>query len=118
MMVGIVLVVIAAIRMVFRWRPWPLYEQTIDTAALGVSTVDERFATKMWAYCRYKNGHRLITGGSSEAIASRLQLAVINPPAPLLNILVSNFHSQFGRILQTASVDELIRRLREKGREG
>jgi phospholipid transport system substrate-binding protein len=29
--------------------------------------------------------------------------------------LVSNFHSQFGRILQTASVDELMRRLREKG---
>ncbi len=32
--------------------------------------------------------------------------------------LVSNFHSQFGRILQTASVDELMRRLREKGKEG
>jgi phospholipid transport system substrate-binding protein len=32
--------------------------------------------------------------------------------------LVSNFHSQFGRILQTASVDELMRRLREKGTEG
>ncbi|MGE5305425.1 MAG: ABC transporter substrate-binding protein, partial [Alphaproteobacteria bacterium] len=32
--------------------------------------------------------------------------------------LVSNFHSQFGRILQTASVDELMRRLREKGIEG
>ncbi len=31
--------------------------------------------------------------------------------------LVSNFHSQFGRILQTASVDELMRRLREKGTE-
>jgi phospholipid transport system substrate-binding protein len=29
--------------------------------------------------------------------------------------LVSNFHSQFGRILQTAPVDELMRRLREKG---
>jgi phospholipid transport system substrate-binding protein len=29
--------------------------------------------------------------------------------------LVSNFHSQFGRILQTASVDELMRRLRAKG---
>jgi phospholipid transport system substrate-binding protein len=29
--------------------------------------------------------------------------------------LVSNFHSQFGRILQAASVDELMRRLREKG---
>jgi phospholipid transport system substrate-binding protein len=29
--------------------------------------------------------------------------------------LVSNFHSQFGRILQTASMDELMRRLREKG---
>ncbi|MGE5304500.1 MAG: ABC transporter substrate-binding protein [Alphaproteobacteria bacterium] len=29
--------------------------------------------------------------------------------------LVSNFHSQFGRILQKASVDELIRRLRTKG---
>ena len=32
--------------------------------------------------------------------------------------LVSNFHSQFSRILQTASVDELMRRLREKAREG
>lgn len=32
--------------------------------------------------------------------------------------LVSNFHSQFGRILQTASVDELMRRLREKGTQG
>ena len=31
--------------------------------------------------------------------------------------LVSNFHSQFGRILQTASVDELMRRLRAKGTE-
>lgn len=31
--------------------------------------------------------------------------------------LVSNFHSQFGRILRTASVDELIRRLRAKGTE-
>jgi phospholipid transport system substrate-binding protein len=31
--------------------------------------------------------------------------------------IVSNFHSQFGRILQTASVDELIRRLRAKGTE-
>ncbi len=31
--------------------------------------------------------------------------------------LVSNFHAQFGRILQTASVDELMRRLREKGTE-
>lgn len=29
--------------------------------------------------------------------------------------LVSNFRSQFGRILQTASMDELMRRLREKG---
>jgi len=32
--------------------------------------------------------------------------------------LVSNFHSQFGRILQTASMDELMRRLREKGTRG
>jgi phospholipid transport system substrate-binding protein len=32
--------------------------------------------------------------------------------------LVSNFHSQFGRILQTASVDELMRRLRQKGAQG
>lgn len=32
--------------------------------------------------------------------------------------LVSNFHSQFARILQTASVDEVMRRLREKGSEG
>jgi phospholipid transport system substrate-binding protein len=32
--------------------------------------------------------------------------------------LVSNFHSQFGRILQTVSVDELMRRLREKGSAG
>jgi phospholipid transport system substrate-binding protein len=31
--------------------------------------------------------------------------------------LVSNFHSQFGRILRTASVDELMRRLRAKGTE-
>lgn len=31
--------------------------------------------------------------------------------------LVSNFHSQFGRILRKASVDELMRRLREKGTE-
>ncbi len=31
--------------------------------------------------------------------------------------LVSNFHSQFGRVLQTASIDELMRRLREKGIE-
>ena len=31
--------------------------------------------------------------------------------------LVSNFHSQFGRILQTASMDELMRRLRAKGTE-
>ncbi len=31
--------------------------------------------------------------------------------------LVSNFHSQFGRILQTGSVDELMRRLRAKGME-
>ena len=31
--------------------------------------------------------------------------------------LVSNFHAQFSRILQTASVDELMRRLREKGTE-
>jgi phospholipid transport system substrate-binding protein len=32
--------------------------------------------------------------------------------------LVSNFRSQFGRILQTASMDELMRRLREKGTRG
>jgi phospholipid transport system substrate-binding protein len=32
--------------------------------------------------------------------------------------LVSNFNSQFGRILQTASMDELMRRLREKGTQG
>ena len=32
--------------------------------------------------------------------------------------LVSNFHSQFGRILRTASMDELMRRLREKGTQG
>jgi len=31
--------------------------------------------------------------------------------------LVSNFRSQFGRVLQTASVDELMRRLRAKGAE-
>ncbi len=31
--------------------------------------------------------------------------------------LVSNFHAQFGRILQTASVDELMRKLRAKGTE-
>ncbi len=31
--------------------------------------------------------------------------------------LVSNFRSQFGRVLQTASVDELMRRLRAKGME-
>ncbi len=31
--------------------------------------------------------------------------------------LVSNFRSQFGRVLQTASIDELMRRLREKGTE-
>jgi phospholipid transport system substrate-binding protein len=31
--------------------------------------------------------------------------------------LVSNFHSQFGRILQTASMDDLMKRLREKGTE-
>lgn len=31
--------------------------------------------------------------------------------------LVSNFHSQFGRVLQTASVDELMIRLRAKGIE-
>ncbi len=29
--------------------------------------------------------------------------------------LVSNFHSQFGRILQTESMDDLMNRLREKG---
>jgi phospholipid transport system substrate-binding protein len=29
--------------------------------------------------------------------------------------LVSSFRSQFGRILKTASMDELMRRLREKG---
>jgi phospholipid transport system substrate-binding protein len=32
--------------------------------------------------------------------------------------LVSNFRSQFGRILQTASIDELMRRLRDKGAQG
>ena len=32
--------------------------------------------------------------------------------------LVSNFHSQFGRILRTASMNELLRRLREKGTQG
>lgn len=32
--------------------------------------------------------------------------------------VVSNFRSQFGRILQTASIDELMRRLREKGAQG
>ena len=32
--------------------------------------------------------------------------------------VVSNFHSQFGRILQTASIDELMTKLREKGAEG
>lgn len=32
--------------------------------------------------------------------------------------LVSNYQSQFSRILQTASVDELMRRLREKGAQG
>ncbi len=32
--------------------------------------------------------------------------------------LVSNFRSQFGRILQTASVDELMKRLKEKGAQG
>jgi len=32
--------------------------------------------------------------------------------------LVSNFRSQFGRILKTASIDELMRRLREKGTHG
>ena len=32
--------------------------------------------------------------------------------------LVSNFRSQFGRILQTASLDELMRKLREKGTQG
>ncbi len=32
--------------------------------------------------------------------------------------LVSNFRSQFGRILRMASVDELMRRLREKGTQG
>ncbi len=31
--------------------------------------------------------------------------------------LVSNFHSQFGRILQTGSMDDLMKRLREKGTE-
>lgn len=32
--------------------------------------------------------------------------------------LVSNYKSQFGRILKTASMDELMRRLREKGAQG
>lgn len=32
--------------------------------------------------------------------------------------LVSNFHSQFGRILQTASIDELMKRLRDKAARG
>jgi phospholipid transport system substrate-binding protein len=32
--------------------------------------------------------------------------------------LVSNYQSQFSRILQTASMDELMRRLREKGTQG
>src|ERR1700675_4402065 len=32
--------------------------------------------------------------------------------------LVSNYQSQFGRILKTASIDELMRRLREKGTQG
>lgn len=32
--------------------------------------------------------------------------------------LVSNFHAQFGRILQTASIDELMKRLRGKGSQG
>jgi phospholipid transport system substrate-binding protein len=31
--------------------------------------------------------------------------------------IVSNFHSQFARILQTASIDDLMRKLREKGTE-
>ena len=30
----------------------------------------------------------------------------------------ANFRSRFGRILQTASVDELMRKLREKGAQG
>ncbi|MGE5305053.1 MAG: phospholipid-binding protein MlaC [Alphaproteobacteria bacterium] len=32
--------------------------------------------------------------------------------------VVSNFRSQFGRILENASIDELMRRLREKGAQG
>jgi phospholipid transport system substrate-binding protein len=32
--------------------------------------------------------------------------------------LESNYQSQFGRILKTASIDELMRRLREKGTQG
>ncbi len=32
--------------------------------------------------------------------------------------LVSNYQSQFSRILQAASMDELMRRLREKGTQG
>jgi phospholipid transport system substrate-binding protein len=32
--------------------------------------------------------------------------------------LVSNYQSQFGRILKTSSMDELMRRLREKGTQG
>jgi ABC-type transporter MlaC component len=31
---------------------------------------------------------------------------------------MSNYQSQFGRILKTASIDELMRRLREKGTQG
>jgi len=32
--------------------------------------------------------------------------------------LVNNYQSQFSRILQTVSMDEMMRRLREKGTQG
>lgn len=62
-----------------------------------------------------------VVGGQGEPIAIRYRLHLVSGQWKVYDVvidhvsLVSNFQSQFNRILRTASLEELLKKMREKG---
>ena len=62
-----------------------------------------------------------VVGGQGEPIAIRYRLHLVSGQWKVYDLvidhvsLVSNYQSQFSRILRTASLEELLKKLREKG---
>lgn len=91
------------------------------TSALGTYRGEKMVYGREQIDQNYAEVDTQVVGSSGESTPINYKLHFVRGQWKVYDVvidqisLVSSFHSQFGRVLKTASMDELMRRLREKG---